>query len=278
MDPRARIDIPMLVRSLKTQDEVMAQNAGALLGFYACHNEEHREAIAAQQENIFEILVQHLTSGKNGLAHNAALLLGQCLMISTEFRQAFGSHEPGPRALVSALRDDDNGVVCNVTWAMRHFVSDPKCHLSPDLAGQTESLLPSLLMHKDARIKVHGTALQYLLLGRKELEREEVKAKENNCLKAIEALTSLAAAVDTTIPTTVSFDELACDESSPTGGQQSKVLSAGSPSKGSPKRVHGGRRNQSMIAPWKKVMAFKYSAVKAAPAKRINQSVQAAAG
>lgn len=79
-----RPDIPALMRGLRSQEVVRwqcpnvdpvraadagcltqntAQNAGAMLGFHACQSEEHREAIAAQQEGLIEPLTRHLESG-----------------------------------------------------------------------------------------------------------------------------------------------------------------------------------------------------------------------
>ena len=43
--------------------QVLAQNAGAMLGYHACKSEEYRDAIAAQEENIIVPCVTHLQSG-----------------------------------------------------------------------------------------------------------------------------------------------------------------------------------------------------------------------
>jgi len=249
-----------MVRSLRYGDEVTAQNAGAMLGFYACHNEEHREAIAAQLETIIEPLARHLSSGKNGLVHNAALLLGQCLMFSTEFRQTFATDSRGPRALILALGDPDAGVLVNVTWAIRHFFSDERCKLSLQLVELAENSLPKLLAHQDARIKKHAAGLSMLVQQKKEALRRDnsmqaVKAltgmRDNDAFSALEALTSLAV---------VTQDLEECDddeECSPNVSQQAPALNPHSPTRSPSKRDSPGQRRHSLIAPWKKVMANK---------------------
>lgn len=276
IDASARIDLPMLMRGLKSPDEVTAQNAGALLGYYACHNEEHREAIAAQQENIISPLVAQLNSGKNGLVHNAALLLGQCLMSGTEFRQAFAADASGSPALVAAMAHPDAGVACNVTWAMRHFASDGKIHVSDDLMASVESALPCLIRHEDARIRKHATGLGSLLQQRRRANATSIRRDKSmqavqaltsirhdergdKSMQAVQALAALAVGNETTVAATA-LHALSCDEeSSPTGTQSSKPLKAKSPSKSPAKSP--SRRN-SLLAPWKKVMAIQYTAVK----------------
>lgn len=294
MDPQSRIDLPLLVRSLRFGDQVTKQNAGGLLGYYACHNEEHREAIAAQLETIVEPLVAHLGCGQSGLVHNAALLLGQCLMFGTEFRQTFAMDTNGPRILVATLKDSDPGVICNVTWALRHFVSDPKCHLSTELCDVVEESLPPLMDHTDPRIKKHATSLSTLIKKKKaaqayasarsrSLQAVEVLTSirgngSSDDMSAVAALTSLAALASNSEHTNSedSGFESSEEEGSPPGRPQNPMLKADSPGRSqnptlmadspirspkkstSPKKSPTGKR----LSPWKKTMALQYTAVK----------------
>jgi len=273
LNPQARIDVPLLVRSLKSSDETVAQNAGGMLGYYACHNEEHREAIAAQQENVIEPLVAHLGAKKTGLVHNAALLLGQCLMFSTEFRQAFAaSDRRGPLALASALADADTGLVCNVTWAIRHFVADEKCSLATEVRELLQRSLPSLVAHNDARIQKHAASLASCLANRKACETmvrrdssmQAIQAltsiRNDESLQAVEALTALATVChDESVPRS---PEQVGEESSPTGSQQSIALQSNSISPKKSPLKSPQKRRQSILAPWKKVMALEYTSIK----------------
>jgi len=264
-----RIDVPALMTAIKSSDEVTAQNAGAMLGYYACNHEEHREAIAAQTENLIMPLAAHLISGKGGLVHNAALLLGQCLWSGTDFRQAFAKYRKGLQALITALGDQDAGVVCNVTWALRHFVADGKCDMDTDLQQLTEQYLPTLLAHQDPRIQRNGLGLSQVLKQRQEhavsirrdksmqavqaltnIKHDKSGGHEKGALQALEALTALA-----------SFLPYSDEESSPTISQTSKTLQTKSPVK-SPKASSPNGRS-SMLSPWKKNIAIKkFTAVK----------------
>jgi len=253
-----RIDVPSLMSAIKSQDEVNAQNAGAMMGYYACNHEEHREAIAAQTDNLIVPLTIHLASGKGGLVHNAALLLGQCLWSGTEFRQSFAQHRQGLEALIRALGDEDAGVVCNVTWALRHFVADGKCQLHSDLHKLIESYIPRLLAHTDPRIQRNALGLGQVLQQRQALttairrdkSMQAVQALTNikqdkGGLQALEALTAVA-----------SFLPYSDEESSPTIYQNTTTLKTKSPTK-SPKATPNNERRSTMLSPWKKNVAIK---------------------
>merc|ERR1712100_327761 len=151
-----RIDIPALVGALGSSDMVLAQNAGAMLGYHACKSDEHREAIAAQQENIIVPCTLHLQSGVGALVHNAALLLGQCLSTTTEFRQAFAAVTSGPLALAYTLRDPDSGTLRNTIFAMQHFLMDEVCGVTKGLIVLLEGALTKLHNHEDIKIKQHA--------------------------------------------------------------------------------------------------------------------------
>lgn len=282
-----RIDLPALMRALKDNDEATAQNAGAMLGYYACHHEEHREAIAAQQENLIEPLTRHLVSKKNGLVHNAALLLGQCLRTDSEFRQVFASDVSAPRALVLALSDPDPGVVCNVVYAVRLFLADNECRVSTDLKHLVESALPALVAHSDARIKSTSVGIGYLL---KQRHIDDTTISRDDPMQAVEALANIRNSPPTTTnnsPTnsTSSFEAVEAlaalavgmDESSPTGSQTSKPLPSSSPTLKTRSPKKSPRTSPtSRLAPWKKTMALPFNDVKT---RKFHAAVtQAAAG
>lgn len=247
----------------------MCQKAGAILAHHACRYEEHREAIAAQQENIIVPLVAHLASGKNGLVHNAALLLGQCLFANTEFRQAFGQDEAGPHALLKAMGDTDAGVLVNATWAVRHFFSDAKCDLSVELLDLAEASLSPLLAHSDARVQRHASKLSTLVQQRRDhlettiaqREREQSKQavvtlasargdsiQDEKCTQAIAVLAALTTGME--VP--ANRDE----GDSPTIREHPPPLCSTSPKKSM-------KKSPRRLSPWKKAMAFQFSAAAA---------------
>jgi len=286
-----RIDVPCLMRGLKSTDEVTAQNAGAMLGYHACSHEEHREAIAAQTENVIEPLTRHFASGNNGLIHNAALLLGQCLRTSTEFRQAFAQDQAGPRALVASLQDPDAGVVANLTFAIRQLAGDECCHLSGEFLRLAAAALPTLLEHEDARIRQNAEGLSHLLRQRDIDSQKATSLRRDKSMTAVQALAniaapssfdplsalaSLASSFDAKPVFAVHHDDEMEEECSPTGSHPT-VLGTSSPAK-SPKRASPSNRRQSLLAPWKKNVNVDITRIKDRKFVAAVAPAQAAAG
>jgi len=191
--PQQRVDVPLLLRAFKSSDLVTAQNGGAILGVVSCRSEEYREAIAAQLESLHDTLVAHLASGESTLTHNAALLLGQCAACSSEFRQSFcKNEEKNMNTLVQLLsQKDDAGLLCNVTWAVRHLVADPECIISSEIREHLASYLCRLLHHDDERIKANAHAIGSALQHEANIRNVALTLRRDKSMAAVSALTEL---------------------------------------------------------------------------------------
>lgn len=154
--------------ALKCNHPALAYKAGTMLTHCVSKHEEHRDALTAQMESVIEPLVAHLASEHLQLVHNATALLGQCLMTSSEFRQAFASSSAGANQLVTAMGSTEPTVVVGATWAVRHFFSDPKCEVGHELLDLAHASLVPLLGHKDSRIQKHASKLNTLVHQRRE--------------------------------------------------------------------------------------------------------------
>merc|ERR1711977_262644 len=164
-----------------------------MLGVVSCRSEEYREAIAAQLESLHDTLVAHLASGESTLTHNAALLLGQCAACSSEFRQSFcKNEEKNMNTLVQLLgQKDDAGLLCNVTWAVRHLVADPECIISSEIREHLASYLCRLLHHDDERIKANAHAIGSALQHEANIRNVALTLRRDKSMAAVSALTEL---------------------------------------------------------------------------------------
>jgi len=142
-----------------------AQNAGAMLSYWAARDEEFREAIAAQMETILGCIVSHLMSGQTGLEHNAALLLGYCSTVSAEFRECFWHHDVAGDAMITKwiplLTSNDHGVVTNVLWALAVLCSNLQNPGVLEGHGwqQVIAIVNDMVEHPDERVKVHARTM-----------------------------------------------------------------------------------------------------------------------
>jgi len=131
---------------------------------------------------------------QGGLVHNAALLLGQALSTGTEFRQAFAAQDDATRALARALRDDDAGTVCNTAFALGHYVSDPRCFITPELKALLTEALRPISSHTDPRIRKHAHLLRSKLELRagEPTQRQHVSFRRDKSITALQGLTNIA--------------------------------------------------------------------------------------
>merc|ERR1712070_1299159 len=119
-----------LFHDLRTFDPVAQQNALAALatslGKTCCRSHKNltcRDLIKRHIDAI-DPLAAHLASPRTGVRHNAALVIGYGCRSSEEFRTRVLCHMHCIRRMITLLRDEDHGTVCNATWALRQLVSE----------------------------------------------------------------------------------------------------------------------------------------------------------
>merc|ERR1712188_38285 len=223
--------IKTVLLAFKSPFKILRQNGGAILAHAIYHNEECRDAVIAQMDDLRDTLLAHLATGEVCLIHNAALILGICCSSSKQFRQCFWPQ--GKEALValveSHLTSLDSGLLCNLVWAMRTLVEDSGCAMCSDMASSISVTVTKLVGHSDMRICVNARAILHALDARNNRGGGGVAIRRDSSMLAVNALAQLGSSTPTHTPTNVCSPE-------------ANLQPAPSPV----------RKRQSLLAPWKK--------------------------
>merc|ERR1711959_269403 len=86
---------------------------------------------------------------------------------------------------------EDAGLLCNVTWALRHLLADPECIISSEIRGCLASYLPSLLHHEDERIRANAHAISSALQHESNIRNVALTLRRDKSMAAVSALTEL---------------------------------------------------------------------------------------
>lgn len=134
----------------------------------------------------------------------------------------------------------DDGLLCNLTWALRHLITDQSCAVCSDMAQSIKQLIDNLLTHADARIRANAQAMQHAMEERK--KRSGLTIRRDRSMLAVHALTELGS----------------CSAPTETCSSEPEFQAAESPVK----------RRPSLLSPWKKAMG----AVPAIKHKRVRMT------